>query len=91
MSRIFAGSVGAIVATRTVAGDINVIKVRRGPARSRMAVVAGFATSDMRWRLTRCDVAVMAGLATANDLGVIDHGGWRPKINAMTVFAHSGS
>lgn len=85
---VLAGRVGAIMAARTIARNIDVIKVGRDPGVCRMAIVTGFATRDVRRRFARRDIAVVAGLTTADDLGVINHCRRRPEVYAMAVFAY---
>ena len=50
--RIFSGGVYAVVATSTVARDVDMVEICRQPARRRMAVLAIFATANVRRRLT---------------------------------------
>ncbi len=52
-----------------------------------MTIVTGIAAGNVGGILAGRDIAVVAGLTGADDLGVIHHGGRRPKIDAMAVFA----
>ena len=89
MGRVLADRIGAVMAAHTIAGDVHVIEVCRGPGDGRMAVVAGVAARDMGWRFTRRNITVVAGLAAANNLGMINHKYRRPEIDAMAILAHS--
>ena len=53
-----------------------------------MAVVAVIAAGDMRWVLACRDDAVMAGAASADDLGVVHCESWNPDVRVMAVFAN---
>ena len=90
MGRVLAECVSAVVAAYAVARDIDVIKIRRYPRYSDVAVVAGVAAGNVRRGLTGRNVAVVAGSASANYLRVIHHGRRRPEIDAMTIFADRG-
>jgi len=90
VGRVLAECVSAVVAAYAVARDIDVIKIRRYPRYSDVAVVAGVAAGNVRRGLTGRNVAVVAGSASANYLRVIHHGRRRPEIDAMTIFADRG-
>ena len=90
MGRILADGIGTVVAARAIARDIDVIKVSRYPRHSDVAVVAGVAARDVCRVLAGRNVAVVAGIASANDLCMIHHGGRRPEIDAMAIFADRG-
>ncbi len=87
VSGIFPGCIGPVMAARAIAGDVDVIEVRRHPAIGGMTVVAAVATRNVGRVLTRCDIAVVTRLTGTDDLSVVHHGGRRPKIHAMAVFA----
>lgn len=90
MRCVLTGRVGTVMAAHAITRNVDVIKVRRDPGVCRMAIVTGLAARDVRRRLAGRNVAVVTGLTTADDLGVIDHCHWRPKIDAMAVFANGG-
>ena len=79
MCQVFAGGIGAVMTSDTVARDIGMIEVGGNPRRGRMAIVAGVAAGDVRCMLARCRSSIMAGEAGADDLGVVDGIGRRPK------------
>lgn len=58
--RVFASGVSAVVTADAVAGNVDVIKRCRNPARGRMAVVTIIATADVSLVLAFCDSPVMA-------------------------------
>ena len=90
MSRVLAGRVRTVMAARAIAGDIDVIKVRRHPAIGGMTVVTAVAARNVGRVLAGCDTAVVAGLTGADNLSVIHHSCRRPKIHAMAVLANGG-
>ncbi len=59
--RDFAGCFGSVVTTKTIAGYIHVIEVRRYPAIGRMARVTGIAAANMVRRFSYRNRIVMAG------------------------------
>jgi len=65
MPVILPGSVQTVVAGETAARNVGMIKDRRNPLRTVMAVVTIVATDDMSGGLALCRGAVMAGPATA--------------------------
>ena len=85
---VLARRVGAVVAARAVAHNINMIEIRRNPADCRVAIVAGFTTRNVCRRLAGRDIAVVTGLAASNNLSVVYHHRRRPKVDAVTVFAN---
>ena len=89
MCRILAGGIGAVMAACTIAGDIDVIKVRRHPAIGGMTVVTGIFARNVGWVLAGRDIAVVTRLAGSYDLSMVDHGRWRPEVHAMAILAYS--
>lgn len=89
--RVFTGRIGAIVAARTIACDIDVVEVGRYPAGGRMTIVTVVAAVQVSWIFPRGGDAVMTRAAGANDLGVIygEHG--RENIGRMAVFTNIAS
>lgn len=84
--QVLANCIGAVVAADTVSGDVDVVEVGGQPADRAVAVVAGIAARYMCQILAGGDHAVMAGTASADDLGVINgrHGNKRNR--CMTIF-----
>ena len=87
MRWILACRIRAIVAAEAIAGDVDVIEVRRNPAHGRMAVIAVVATTDMSRILAFGNRAVMAGVTGADNLGVIDLVCRRENGSVMAVIA----
>jgi len=85
MPDIFAGRFGAVVAADTVAHDIQVIKIRRCPAKRAVAVIAGITAGDVPRVLASRQYAVVAGAAHANNLAVIHGHYWRKDVGGMAV------
>ena len=85
---ILAGCLGAIVAAYAVAHDIQVVEIRRHPAKRAVTVVAAIATGDMSRILAGRCRTVMAGTAGADDLRMINGHCRREDIRCMTVFTH---
>lgn len=65
MCRVFPRGISAVVTARAIAGDIDVVKVRRYPAHAGMTVVTGFTACYMRRRFAGRDVAVVTRLTCA--------------------------
>ena len=78
------------MAADAVAGDVDVIEVRRQPANGAVTIVASVATGNMRQVFANGDDAIMAGAASPDNLGVIDHHYRRKDISRVTVFANIG-
>jgi hypothetical protein len=77
--RRFSGGCGAIVTTRTRAGDAAVIKMRGAPCRRRMTHIARCGGLNMIGRFAgRCRTVMTRCTATA-DLRVIDLCCWFPR------------
>jgi len=61
MRGVFAGRVCTVVATYTIAGDIDVIEIGRQPAIRRMTIIAGIAACNVGWVFARRNRAVVTG------------------------------
>jgi len=85
--RVLAGRFGAVMATKTIAADIDMVKVCWQPAERAVAVVASGAAGDMGWVLAGRNDAIVAGTAGANNLAVIDAHDRHENIGRMAVFA----
>ena len=84
----FTSRLCAVVTADTVAGDVDVIEVRRQPADRAVTIVAGVAAVDVRRVLARGDAAVVAGITAADDVRVIDRHHGLPHIRRVAVFAN---
>lgn len=85
--RALAGRFHAVMAAGTVAGDADVVKIGREPARCRVTIVTGVATRDMgRVFAGRCN-AIVAGSTGADDLRVVNGKCRRKYVGVVTVFA----
>ena len=73
MRLVFTGSIRTVVTAHTIAGDVDVIEVRRQPTDCAVTVIAVISAGNMVLTFTSSDYAVMASAAIANDLGVIDN------------------
>lgn len=87
MRRVFACGVGAVMAVRTVADDIHVIKIRWYPAGRRMTIITIIATVQVSRVFAGRGDAIMTGAAGAKDLCVIDGKDGREHVRVMAVFA----
>lgn len=54
-----------------------------------MTVVTSVAACNVRRRLAGCNITVVTGLATANDLRMVHHNRRRPEVYAMAILANS--
>ena len=61
MRGILAGSLCTVMATYTIAGDIDVIEIGRQPAIRRMTIIAGIAACNVGWVFARRYCAVVTG------------------------------
>jgi hypothetical protein len=84
----FAGCVSAVVTTRTVTRDVQVVEVRWQPAGCRMAVLAVFAACNMCRSFARRDRTVVAGSAGSDDLCVVDRKSRNPNVRVMAVLTN---
>lgn len=84
---VLAGRVRAVVATHTIANDVDVVEIRRYPANSGMAVVAGNATGNVIGVFAGCGQSIMAGPAGANHLCVIDQVDRSEGVDAVAILA----
>ena len=85
--RVLAGCIRAVVTAETVVGDVDVIEVGRDPRDCRMAVIAVVAAGDMRGMLAGCGVAIVAGHAGSEHVGVVHHVSRRPGHVVVAVLA----
>ena len=90
MRRAFACRVSAVVAAKAVAGDVDVIEVRRQPANRRMTVVAVVAAGDVVQVFAGGREPVMTGAAGARHLRMVNEIRGRPDSRVVTVFTHIG-
>jgi len=84
---ILTGRVRAVMTARTVAGDAQVVEVRRQPGDGAVTVIAIVAAGNVSLVFAACGGAVMTGAASSQYLGVIDgyHGG--PEIRGVAILA----
>jgi hypothetical protein len=87
MRQILADSGSTVVATDTIAGDVDVVKIGGHPAVRGVTVVASVTAGDMCRVFTGRDRTVVAGITGADDLGVIDHVRRYKLRRVMAVFA----
>ena len=86
--RTLADGIETVVTACTIIDDTEVIKVCRPPASCRMAVIAGIAARNMRWMLAGRDDAVVATVAGADNLGMVNSEDWRKDVGVMAIFAN---
>ena len=87
MRRRFAGRLDAVVATAAIVDDTDMVKVRGTPGIGGVAVVTSIAAIDMGRMLTRCDHAVVTGIAGSHHLRVIYRIYRHPYIGVVAVLA----
>lgn len=85
--RTLASRVRAIVTTHAVVHDIDMVEVRGHPGHGRMAVIAIVAAGNMRRVFANGRNAIVAGIAGASNLCVIDNVHGHPDVGRMAVFA----
>lgn len=88
--RVFPGCIGAIVATRAISRDVDMIKIGRQPGHGRMTVLAVIAAGNMSRIFAGCSYTVVAGAAGSQDLRVVNRVRGREHIGRMAVFANVG-
>ena len=84
----FARCASAVVACRTAAHNVGVIKVRGNPAVCCMAIVTVIAACNVHCMFAACGNAVMAGATGADDLRVVDRCGGREHGGVVAVLAN---
>lgn len=63
--------VGAVVATSTIATNIDVIEIRGRPRHGRVTIVASLTACNVGWSFAGRNIAIVAGLTGANNLRVV--------------------
>ncbi len=87
MRRTLADGINAVVAAGTIIDDTKVVEVRWPPGDRCMAIVAGIAAGDMCRVFAGCDDAVMAAVARADDLHVVNGEDWCKDVGVVAVLA----
>lgn len=90
VSRIFAGSINAVMAAETIPHDIHVIEVRRYPGGGGVAVIAIVPAGDMTGMLADSSNSVMTSKAVTQYVHVVDGKCWCPYIRGMAVLTNIG-
>jgi len=85
MGRVLASRIRAVVAADAIAGDVDVIEIRRNPRSGGVAIVTIVAARDVRRVLARCDGAIVAGETCPDYLGVIHGVCRRPDYIVMAI------
>lgn len=86
MRRTLTRCLGTIVTTNTVAKYIYMIKVRRQPGISRVAIVTGSAAGNVGLVFTGCSNAIMAASTVPKNITVIEYSR-QPGCRVVTVVA----
>ncbi len=87
VQRTLAYCVGSIVTTTAVVHDVDVVEVRRHPGGRRVAVIAVIAAGNVGRVFAGGRNTIVAGIAGAVDLRVIDRIRRHPDVGRMTIFA----
>jgi len=87
VQRTLACRVGSIVTTTAVVNDVGVVEVRRHPGGRRVTVIAVIAAGNVGRVFAGGCSAIVAGIAGAVDLRVIDRIRRYPDVGRMTIFA----
>jgi hypothetical protein len=85
--RTLASRISTVVTTNAVVHDIGMVEVRRHPGHGRMAVIAIVAARNMSRVFANGRNAIVAGIAGAGNLRVVDNVHRHPDIGRMAVFA----
>ena len=88
--RALTGRLDAIMATGTITGDVDVIKIGRQPGDRAVAVITGIASGDMSCVLANGRYAIVARATGTDDLGVIDADHGLPQVGAVTILTDGG-
>ncbi len=89
--QVFSGCVGTVMATDTVARDIDVVKRRRSEAICCMAIIAIVTADNMVWRFADRNRVVMTGCTAADHLRVIDRHGRLKDRGTVAILANIGN
>jgi len=84
---ILANGFDAVMTADAIARDIEMVEVRREPAIACMTVITSITTGNVCWMFARCDGAIVAGRADADDLGMVYRISRREKHAVMAVLA----
>ena len=87
VQRTLACCVGSIVTTTAVVHDVDVVEVRRHPGGRRVTVIAVIAARNVGRVFAGGRNTIVAGIAGAVDLRVIDRIRRYPDVGRMTIFA----
>lgn len=85
---IFTRCIDAVVATNTIARNVDVVKVCGQPCRGRVAILAVVSAADMCRILAGSDYAIMAGAAGTDNLRVVDCVYRCPDVRVVAVLAN---
>ena len=83
--RALAGRLDAIMATGTITGDVDVIKIGRQPGDGAVTIITGITTCDMRCVFANGRYAIVARATGTDDLRMIDADYRLPQIGAVTI------
>jgi len=88
--RVLTGCVRAVMAAKTVTGDVPVIEIRGQPTNCAVTVIAIVTAGDMRRIFASGNDAVVAGATTPDHLGVIDSHHGRKRSRGVAVLTDIG-
>ena len=71
-----------------IVDDSNVIEIGGAPGIACMTVVTGITACDVSWMFTCCSYAIMAGVASTNNLEMVYRIDRSPDIGVMAIFTN---
>ena len=89
MCQVLAGRLHAIVAVDAIPGDVQVVKIRRQPPVSGMAVVTSIPAGQMVEVFSTRDNTIVTRATGSDDLHVIDNVDRRERTGVVAVFANN--
>ena len=87
---VLTGRIGPVMAAGAVAGDVDVIKIRRHPSIGGMTVVTGVAARNVGRVLAGRSIAIMTGATTAYDISMVDRKCRCETVGCVAVLAGVG-
>ena len=87
---VLAKCIGTVMAAKAIIRDVDMIEIGWYPGLRCVAIITGIAARDMQQVFSGCSDAVMAGIAGADNLCVINSVCWRKNYVVVAILAEVG-